>query len=388
MPTNNWLPRAAAVTEVKSGSINAYDAATTYTLTRNGKAVTSLAAGSAALAAAALVAAWEASAEVELTEITATNPSGSTIMLTMDTPGVPSGPITLTATGGTGSVVAISTTTAATSSQHVDNILNWSLGALPTTDDVQVDLGRGSMLYGLDQLTGTGMSLYVYASGRTSNTIGLPEVNEAGYVEDRPKRLLKSFTTVRLDCESSLIRLDVAAVTATIEVRVTGDSGVDGQPAVLLAGTSASNVFEVLAGEVGLAYYADEAVAGSVLRVGDNGSVVQGKNGGLITTVTTRGTVELHSTVTTLNQSAGSVVIEGSATPTIVMTGGTCDYAAGNPTAITVGNGGNIRFNEDLTPITAGSVTLNKGGSFYDPARRVTITSLLRGSDVESLSAS
>lgn len=387
MATNNWLPRAAAVAEVKTGAITAYDAASTYTMTRNGKSVSTLGTGGTpTTTAAALIALWNASTEVDLSEQTAANVAGS-ITLTMDEAGVPSGTCSLTVSGGTGTVTNFSTTTAATGPYHADNVNNWSLGSLPTTDDVQIDLGRGSILYGLDQLTGTGVSLYLYCSGRTQNTIGLPERNTAGYTEDRAKRLLKSFTTVRIDCQSPLIRLDFGSVQTTVEVRNTGTSGTQGLPAVLLAGTNASNVFEVIAGNVGLAYYADEACAGTALRLGDQASVIQGLNGGAITTITSRGELVIQAGFTTLNQSAGTSTISGTATPTINLTGGVCDYRAGNPTAFTAGNGGMFKLDGDLTPITAASVTVNKGGVVYDPQRRMTITSLVRGTDVETLSA-
>lgn len=388
MPTTNWQPRAAKVTEVKTAVVTGYDAATTYTLTRNGKTVSSVGTGgTVATTAAALVALWEASTEPDLSEQTAANPSGGNITLTMDTSGVPSGTCSLTVSGGTGTVTDFTTTTAATGPWHVDNTANWSGGAVPTTEDVQIDLSRGSLLYGTFA-AGTLASLYIFSAGQTSNTIGLPETNTNGYTEDRTKAFSKAATTCRIECQSPMIRWDFAAVANTTEVRKTGYSQTTGQPAVLLAGTSASNVCEVLDGTVGLAFFADESYAAANVRISEAGSVIQGPNGGSITTITSSGTLETNGTFGTLNQNGGESIIEGAATPTLVyVKHGTCDYRAGNPTGFRTGMGGIINCNNDLTPITCGTYTYDAGGKLLDKTQRVTISAYSRGSDVEEISA-
>ena len=384
MPTTNWLPRAAKVAEVKTGAITAYDVATTYTMTRNGKTVSTIGTGgSVTTTAAALIALWNASTEPDLSEQTAANVAGS-ITLTMDTSGVPSGTCTLTVAGGTGTVTDFSTTTAATGPWHVDHVNNWSAGAVPTTEDVQVDLARGSMLYGAFA-AGTLNSLLVFSSGTTQNTIGLPELNAAGYLEDRTKSFAKAATTATFEYDSPMVRWNYGAVANTSEVRKTG-TGQNGVPSLLLAGTSASNVTEVNSGSVGLAYYADESYAGTILKLTENASVVQGVNGGTITTIDSFGALEINGAFTTLNQWSGSSVIEGTATPTVNVYGGTCDYRAGAPTALYVGNGGIIDANNDLTAITSTATTIARGGTLRDKRRRITHTSLLRGTDVEELS--
>lgn len=386
MTTTNWQPRAAKVTEVKTASVDTYNAAGTYVLTRNGKTVSVIAQGSVAATAAALVAAWNLSTEVELTEQTAANPSGGTITLTMDESGVPSGTCSLTVSGG-GTVTNFSTTTAATGPYHADNAANWSNAANPTTEDVQIDLARGSMLYGLDSFAaGTLNSLYIFSASRTQNTIGLPELNAAGYVEDRAKRALKAATTTKIECDSPLIRWDYSNVANTTEVRKSGGL-VQGVPSVLLAGSSASNVCETLVGSVGLGFYADESYVGTAARLSAQATVIQGPNS-TVTTFTSIGTLEINGAFTTLNQEGGVSIVEGTATPTITLSGPcVCDYRAGSPTALTAGNGGTFMMDGDLTPITAGTVTINRGGKIVDKFRRLTITSLVRGSDVQELSA-
>lgn len=385
MTTTNWQPRASKVTEVKSASVDTYNAAGTYVLKRNGKSVSVIAQGSVALTAAALVAAWNDSEEIELTEQTAANPSSGNITLTMDESGVPSGTCSLTVSGG-GTVTDFTTTTAATGPYHVDDVNNWSAGAVPTTEDVQIDLSRGSMLYGTFA-AGTLNSLYIYSSGQTQNTIGLPETNAAGYVEDRTKAFAKAATTTRIECEAPMIRWNYGATANTTEVRKTG-TGSNGVPAVLLAGTSASNVCEVIDGTVGLAYYADESYAGTSASLAEGGTLIQGPNGGTITTINSMGTLEINGAFTTLNQYGGTSIVEGAATPTVNVYGGECSYRAGAPTALLVGNGGIIDANDDLTAITSTQTTINQGGTLRDRRRRITHTSLLRGSDVEELSGS
>ena len=386
MPTTNWLPRAAKTTEVLTGAITADDAATTYTLTRNGKTVSVVGQGSVSLTAAALVAAWNASTELDLSEQTAANPSSGTITLTMDTAGVPSGTTTLTVSGGTGTRTALSATTAATGPTFADDANNWSGAAVPTTEDVQIDLSRGSILYGLGFAAGTLNSLYIFSPSPTQNTIGLPDVNAAGYLEDRTKAATKPATATKIECESPFIRWNYGATANNTEVRKANGLS-QGTPAVLLSGTSTSNVCEILSGSVGLAFFPDESYAAANVRVSENATVIQGPNGGTITTITSIGTLELNGTFGTLNQFGGSSIIEGTATPTLVyVRNSECNYRAGDATAFKVGNGA-INCNNDLTPFTITTLTLEPGGRLPDKFQRATITTLVRGTGVEEISA-
>src|SRR5262245_55905682 len=100
-----------AVQQVKTGALTAYDTGTTYTITVNGKTVsTAGTGGTVTTTAVALVALANASTYPEFAEITWSNSSGS-VIATMDTAGK-SIACTLTKSGGTGTVTDFSDTTA------------------------------------------------------------------------------------------------------------------------------------------------------------------------------------------------------------------------------------------------------------------------------------
>lgn len=71
MATRTWLGTAAAVAQVSTVQVTAYDAATTYKLTVNGNVISTIAAGSVNATATALAAAWNLSTVPEFTGVTA-----------------------------------------------------------------------------------------------------------------------------------------------------------------------------------------------------------------------------------------------------------------------------------------------------------------------------
>ena len=83
MATNRFLGRAKARANVITVQVTAYDAATTYSLTVNGKSVTTIAAGSVNATATALAAAWNAATEAEFAEQTA-SANTDTVTLTAE----------------------------------------------------------------------------------------------------------------------------------------------------------------------------------------------------------------------------------------------------------------------------------------------------------------
>lgn len=144
-----FLGIAAAVAQVTTVQITGYDAATSYSLTVGGLAVTVPGTTDAAGTATALAAAWEARTESYFSGIAA-SASTDTVTLT-GTAGIPF-TVTASASGGTGTIGSPSTGTAATGPAHFSNAANWSGGAVPTTDDniIFENLSR-PLLFDLDQ---------------------------------------------------------------------------------------------------------------------------------------------------------------------------------------------------------------------------------------------
>jgi hypothetical protein len=164
MASMRWKGAAQAVAQVTTVAISGYDAATTYTLSVGTKSVSTIAAGSAALTAVALVTAWNASTEPELAEVTASG-SGTPLTLTADTAGVPF-TVVPAVSGGAGTIGSATAVTAATGPNHWDDANNWSGGAVPTgSDSVYIENSSTSIKYGLAQ-SGVTLTLLQILPGR------------------------------------------------------------------------------------------------------------------------------------------------------------------------------------------------------------------------------
>ncbi len=157
MATVTWKGGATAVAQVDSGTIDTFDASSTYTVTIGGYAVSQAGTTDVATTATNLVAALNASTHPYFAAITWSNPSGGTVRGTGDIAGVPF-VAALTVAGGTGTVTNFSTTTACTGPHHADDAENWSSGALPAASDTVVIAAGPSLLYGLDALTSTALA--------------------------------------------------------------------------------------------------------------------------------------------------------------------------------------------------------------------------------------
>lgn len=391
-----WLGRAKSVAQVVTVQVTAYDAATTYALTINGKSVTAIAAGSANATATALAAAWNAIDDyAEFTAITA-SANTDTVTLTHDTEGV-NFTVASSVSGGTGTIGAATTVTAATGPNHVSNVNNWSGGALPVDgDNIYIPGGTGaSLLYDLDALDDVTPALVeIHAGfGALGETIGLPDRNAAGYTEYLEKYLLLDGATIcRIGVGngpgSSRIRINFQATAAAIEGITTGPSADANTPACTLIGTNASNTFEATNGTYGIALNLGEAATLTTARVGQNATVRFGR-GTTLGTLTTSGIVEADCGTTALNQKDGtcSVNLAGAHTA-IDVAGGQLNYnSSGTATAITIGPG-RVECSTDISTRTWTTTTLRPGGSIFDPAGTITYTNKIAISSVKEIIAS
>jgi len=190
----------------------------------------------------------------------------TTVVITGVTAGRPLGTFTIakTSTAGTASIAA---TTAATGPNHWDNTANWSTATVPVAaDDVTVDRPV-SILYGLGQSAVTLASLTVTPRFSSSAQIGLPFRNAGGFEEFLATELAISATTVTIDTQSRLIKLNLGSVQSTITVYRTGSSSETGRNALQIRGTHASNSIQII-GSTPNATAADVGIAtnGSLQR--------------------------------------------------------------------------------------------------------------------------
>jgi len=393
MATRRWRGDAVAIAQVDTLTPGGTIGTATFTMTINGKDVTYTATSGEAVAmvVAGLVAAWNASEIPEFAEITAVN-STTHVTLTHDTKGVP---FTVTSSASGSATLVQATTTSATGPNHFDNADNWTGGAVPVDSDAVVfDSGNVSCKYGISQAALTPASLTI-TQGYTGE-IGLPEVNVTNvvghYREYRTKALTicasgdSINTAVRIGegdgVGSGRLRLNFNTGQITATIINSGQRALEGEPAIQIQGTHASNEFNVMRGDVGFGFFAGETTTIATLRVGwINNQIGDAR-------------VETGSdvgTITTLEQSGGELT-RRSATTTFDMTGGICHYIAGNITTMSLdsgqvfylgtgtittlnlGSGADIDFRRDMRNRTVTNANFYEGFAVHDPFGTVTWT--------------
>lgn len=396
MAAPRWNPTAGNVADIWTCSITAYDAATTYALTVNNKSVSKIAAGSANATAAALVAAWNAASYGEMREATATNPGApsANITLTMDTPGVPL-IFTLTATGGTGTVSALTNTQVATGLNWWNNAANWTTGSIPTNGDTAWVDGTSSIpiLYGLAQSGVTLAALNVAAAftttgGQSFGQIGLPDTNSNGtpYQEYRPLYLSIGATVQSIGYGpgqgSSLIRINNGSVQTALTIwnSQTQQTNNTNLEAVQWKGTHASNVVKIVKGSLGIAAYGGDLATILTLTVGyvtspTSDSAVRGGAGLTLGTMNmSGGTVQLNAGLTTVAKDGGALTINSGSVTTwtdqdsgAAGTGSSTYNGAGTIGTLTLSGATTFSLAEDPNTVTISAMNMYAGSALADP---------------------
>lgn len=227
-------------------------------------------------------------------------------------------------TGDDSQTLTVTAVTTPTGPHHWNEAANWDQNSVPVTgSDVRIELTDSDILYGLDQSAVVLASLDVRSS--YTGSIGLPNVNEAGFYEYLPTHLAIGATVVRVgEGEGSgapLIRLDNGSNQADVTVWNTGSASSAAGYAFEWLGTHASNALTVYKGTVGVAIDAgDEAVlatldvsfvssreSDSLVYLGDDvtvGAIVT--NGGELIIAGRSGT-----DITSIEQGAGTITLRG-----------------------------------------------------------------------------
>jgi len=388
MGTVIWKGDSSAVAQVWEAEIDGYDASTTYGITINGRTVSVAGTTDAATTVAALIVALNASTYPEFTEITWAEGSTSThVKGTADTAGVPFVAKSYTS-GGTGTMDPttdnnMTEVTANAGPNAWSTATNWDTGAVPVnSDDVIVENSAADILYGLDQSAVTLTSLTIKSS--FTGKIGVPRTNSRGYVEYRDSYLAIGATTCTIGegegTGSGRCKINFGTAQTTCTVYQSGSRFERSIPATLLKGTHASNVLNVLKGDVGVAFFEGETATVATLRQGYetnvNGdtAVVLGPGCTLTTITKSGGDLEINSNLTTLTNSGGETDIVAGTPGTITVTGGSVRYrTSGTCTTLTVGPG-EVDFSRDLRAVTVTNCTIKAGAVYSDPHERVTWT--------------
>ncbi|TWT58871.1 hypothetical protein KOR42_22580 [Thalassoglobus neptunius] len=226
-------------------------------------------------------------------------------------------------TGTASPTATVTETTASTGPEHVDEPLNYSTGSLPSNSDTLVLTNSNrSMRYGLDALASVTLAELIIHSSYTGE-IGLPVYDADGeYFQYRGRSFEVGATVVSIGegdgPGSSLMRLDLKAVQSTINVFNTGSPANDGEKALVLFGTHASNVLNVTKGSVEVAPTEGSSSTLATVRTGfleDQESDVDLRmNAGVTLTnlYLSGGQVEIHSDTTVLEaHNTNVLLIEG-----------------------------------------------------------------------------
>lgn len=384
MATRYWQPTALATFEVKTITVaNTWATADTGTITINGNDLTVTVGAAAATTdvAAALVAAFNGDSLVgtesrnttgnlipEFAEIVATL-SGSTVILTHRTAGVPFTATVSETTAGTGTL-AIADTVVASGPNYFNNADNWSGATIPVDADTAVFSGSNvDCLYGTNQ---TSLSLATLRIEQSyTGKIGLPQRNKNGYNEYRTTYLtlgdsgdaqtMTVYVGQGEGAGSGRIKIDNGDAQTTLIVYNTGQTEEQGISSLLFKGTHASNAATVSKGSVGFAVLGDETASGTcVLATLDVGyvsnpsgdSTVRCGLGCSLTTVNqTGGRLEINSAATTITKTGGELTLAGNGvTVTTLNERGGTTYVTGTTTLTTpnLANTGTLDYSRDM----------------------------------------
>ena len=184
MATRQWTGQSAPnVKQVSTITVTAYDAATTYRITMNGKILGVLGSGgTTTTVATALTAALAASEDPEFQEVDWSS-SAAVITATARTAGTPF-IATSSVSGGAGTIGAVTAVTANSSRNDAANALNWSGGVVPTTGDTALfDVGDVDCLWNLGSAFSAADLAVVMVRDTYAGRISLPVYSDSGIFE-------------------------------------------------------------------------------------------------------------------------------------------------------------------------------------------------------------
>lgn len=294
-------------------------------------------------------------------------------------------PAMLATTAGTGAVSAWTEITAHQGPYDFSTLENWQGGVvLVAGDHLILDRGSFSMKYNIDQ-NALGSAITIRQEMGWLGELGLPETNESGtsYPEYRPTYFKAPISTLDIGkgtgAGSSMSKYDCDGENVTVTISNSGQSTIDGRPAINIKNTGATSEVNVTKGDVGFCIYDGETGTIKILRLGYLDSVLGDTTfrsgpdatlaGGSFTFEVSGGIATIESATTKINMTDGEVNLLGSgAHAEINVDGGQCYYStSGTLTQGRVGNGGAISCVKDNRAKTFTNLTLTDGASLMDP---------------------
>ncbi len=335
MATNKWRGDYIARKQVVTLVVGSTTSGHTFVTTMNGKSIT-VTAGASETTTALALAIQEALSAADIPEFREViwTVDTATVTGTAATAGVPF----VVSKSGTGTYT-LTTVTASTGPNHVDEPLNWSAGTLPdATEDILVDVPV-DMLYGWENVSAAAYaSLRIKASFEAK--LGLARFNPGGYLEYRTR-----FWTIATAIPVAIgegdgegpTRCNITVTTAIAAVvHKTGQRQSSAEPPVNFTG-AASGTLSVAAGDVGLASDDDTlAITVTTAAVDNDATLTVGKGATVTTANQTGGTLVGFGAVATLNQAGANAVARLYNMPTTLTTDGGKTHLHGTGTITTV----------------------------------------------------
>lgn len=401
----------SATNEVQSLAISGTPTGGTFTLTYDGQTTAGIAYNANA---AAVQSALEALSNVATNDIVCTGGAlpGTAVTMTFSGTGTteetnvsqiyadgasltggtsPAATVTTTTQGLAGADTnTAATTTANTGRNNWDNADNWSTGSVPVnSDNVFIRNTSVPIKYGFGQSAVTLASLDIRDT-LAGFYLGLPDLNTdagtnvdqnvgsvAAYSEYRTKVMAISATSITIDCDASLIRLDTGSNQTTITVHRTG------RPAQGYAlewiGTHASNALYVDGtASVGVATGPGDSATLATLGINGSQATVECGSGTTLSSATITvqaGNLILNSNWQTLNQFGGVVLNRGTATgTTLTQEGGTFQQDSTGTLTTLDCKGATFDCSISAKLKTTTNTIVRDGAKFLDPAGTHTET--------------
>lgn len=393
MATRRWLGIQAAVKQVTTVTISAYDVNTTYKVTIGGVTISQVGTGgTTSTTATALQGLLSASTQGMFSEITWTV-STNVITGTAGTAGIPF-TLSTSVSGGTGTI-SNSTTTANTSPNDLNDAVNWSGGLLPVNgDDIYFDSTSAVPVYwNLGSLSAVQPnSLNILQS--YTGTIGLKETGPTASGQGTYPEYRQTLLQFDAQAGGSTVNIGNGPGTGAGMVKLQlGSSGVwtinqynsgspieTGRTAVSIKGPSTATVLNHTGGSLAIAPLGGDTMTIATVNCGPTtaGAVAPTLylfSGATLTTVVVDNAqqVQINSAVTTLTHKGGSTTITGTgAITTLTVQGGTVtDLGTGTITTLNVGTGGTFNLGDAGAAITiTNAIQLYKQATFLDRSFR------------------
>jgi hypothetical protein len=286
MATVLFAGDAFGVADVQTATVTAYDAATTYSVTINGKSVSVLGSGGTVdTVATALRAALVASTIPEFDEITWTGATDKVIGTASDTTHTgKTHTLATSESGGTGTIGDFAATTAPKGPEGwtAENVINSSTRAraLPSNGDTVVfSQFSGDLKWNLDASTAA-TTLVVNFLASYTGLVGLDYINEDGtidYNEYRTREFTTDGGTYTIGAGegdgSGMIILNTKASATVLTLLKSDAADSDHHHAVVWRGTEATNVVTAMSGSLDVAPFPGHTATIATLTCGGDSEV-------------------------------------------------------------------------------------------------------------------